>query len=186
MDIENERLRELEKYVHAYKHANYRMGDRRKVSAQELLQASPSRDSYLDIGCGRGEMLDYAHALGFQFIEGTEVVPELIARDRVRFAMAHELPYGPNEFEVVTCLDVLEHLVPEDTVPVLREINRVAGVQIILTANNKPSKSLGVELHVNKRPYDEWDRLIREHISGTVRWVGRGTNISETWVIDKP
>lgn len=185
MDIENQRLQEMAKYVHAYKHEPYKMGDQRKASAQGLLMAAPGRDSYLDIGCGRGEMLEYANELGFAHIEGTEVVPALIARDRVRFAMAHHLPYDDGEFEIVSCLDVLEHLVAEDTEAVLREIDRVASRQIILTANNRPSKSLGVELHVNKRPYDEWDTLIRENMTGSVRWVPRGGNISETWTITR-
>jgi len=185
MDLDQERLDEITKYISAYKYPEYRMGDLRKASAQGLLMAAPSRESFLDIGCGRGEMLDYAKELGFVHIEGTEVVPELIMRDRVRFAQAHNLPYEDGAFDIVSCLDVLEHLVPADTERVLCEIDRVAARQIILTANNKPSKSLGTELHVNKRPYPEWDRLIRDCTRGEVAWINRGFNISETWTITR-
>jgi len=185
MDLDKQRLDEITKYIRAYSFPDYRMGDLRKASAQGLLMATPSRESYLDIGCGRGEMLTYAKELGFVRVEGTEVVPALISRERVRFAQAHNLPFEDGEFDVVSCLDVLEHLVPADTECVLREIDRVAARQIILTANNKPSKSLGTELHVNKRPYPEWDRLIRDCMRGDVAWINRGFNISETWTITR-
>lgn len=183
--LKSRRLCEIEKYTHAYQHDMYRMGERRKTPAHVLLAAAPSRDSYLDVGCGRAEMLDYAARIGFKEVIGTEVVLGLL-RYNVRFALAHELPFDDNEFAIVSCFDVLEHLLPEDTEAVLQELDRVAAKQLILTANNQHSKSLGVELHVNRRPYDEWDQLIREHTSGQVRWLPRDAgNISETWTVTK-
>ena len=67
MDLDQERLDEITKYISAYKYPEYRMGDLRKASAQGLLMAAPSRESFLDIGCGRGEMLDYAKEKGRGF-----------------------------------------------------------------------------------------------------------------------
>lgn len=173
---------EVNKYPRAYKHPNYRMGDARRRHAQAIVTGFDVRGSYLDVGCGRGEMLKHARALGFERVQGTEVVPSLYEAPDVIMAMAHDLPFDDGEFEVVTCLDVLEHLLPEDTEIVLAELDRVASKHVVVTANNKSSRSLGMELHVNRRPYDEWDQIITDTLAGSVEWVARGVNISETWV----
>ena len=186
MELDRERMAEIGKYSKAYQAPDYKMGERRRAAAMPLLHDAPSRRSYLDVGCGRGEMLDEARGLGFERIEGTEVVPDLLARDLVRFALAHKLPYTEQEFDIVTCMDVLEHLIPQDTVPVLKELDRITNVQLIVSANNKQSRSMGMELHVNKRPYHEWDQLIRGYTSGDVCWISKGKGeLSETWVITK-
>src|SRR5262245_61808815 len=67
------RAAEHAKYVRAYASANYGMGDARRHSAVADLAALP-RGSYLDVGCGRGEMIAEALRLGFIPCDGTEVV----------------------------------------------------------------------------------------------------------------
>lgn len=187
MDIRDQRAVEVTKYVQAYAQPSYAMGDKRKAHAIKMLEQTISRDSYLDIGCGRGEMLEHAEKIGYKQIEGTEVVFDLIMyNEHVRHALAHELPFADDEIATVSCFDVLEHLLPEDTIPALQEINRVASKQIILTANNQPSMCNGQDLHINKREYHEWDRLIRRHIDGYCQWVPKPANqISETWLVTK-
>lgn len=176
---------EIEKYIKIYGAvSDYRMGGTRYQNACLDLKAIEHRGSYLDVGCGRGEMLRFAWLLDFKRVMGTEVVPELYDKPGVWFALADNMPFEDGEFEVVSCLDVLEHLLPENTVPVLQELDRVTSKALLLTANNKPSNSLGVELHINKRPYEEWDELIREHCHGTVTWKKDTNNISETWLVE--
>ena len=176
---------EVDKYIHIYgTQPEYKLGLTRGRYARDDLSKTVSRGSYLDVGCGRGEMLVYANdALKFKQVHGTETVPELYADDNKEFALVTELPFKDNSFDVVSCFDVLEHLLPDDTGLALSELNRVAKHSLLLTANNKPSNSLGVELHINRREYAEWNMLIRQFCAGNVQWL-QGDNISETWLIN--
>ena len=42
------------------------------------------------------------------------------------------------------------------------------------------------ELHINRRPYDEWDALFRHWFSGTVTRLKNRVYVSEGWRIDLP
>ena len=176
---------EVDKYIHVYgTQPSYKLGLTRGRHAKDDLAKTKGRESYLDVGCGRGEMLDYAaDILTFNTVHGTETVPDLYAPDDREFALVTELPFKDESFDVVSCFDVLEHLLPDDTEQALSELARVSKRSLILTANNKPSHSLGMELHINIRSYDEWDKLIRKNCGGSVEWLDNGGNISETWLI---
>lgn len=183
--ISVEQQAEIDKYTRIYsKYDNYHMKGPRFEQAKHDLKLTEHRTSYLDIGCGRGEMLYYAQDLGFSVVMGTETVPSLCKQHGVSFAVVTDIWFSNDAFQVVSCLDVLEHILPEDTEKALQELARVASKSLLLTANNLPSKSLGVELHINKRPYEEWDELIRKHCGGSVRWLeSQYETPSETWLI---
>lgn len=187
MTIEEIRRREHEKYARAYKTPNYRMGARRKLDAINDLRALPTRGSYLDVSCGQGEMLREAERLGFYPVSGTEIVPALIDGDHVVYAEVHALPFPDNSYDVVTMFDVIEHLIPGDDELACRELARVARRHILITANNRPSFSAaGDDLHINKRPYQEWDQLFaRWFAPGVVTWIkGHRSYVSECWRVD--
>lgn len=175
---------EIAKYDMAYSHDNYRMGASRRTAAESVLLEVGAGGGYLDVGCGRGEMLDFAAQMGFDPVCGVETCPRLLG-GRVIEAPAWDLPYEDNAFEVVTLFDVIEHLLPGDDERACREMARVASRAVVLTACNRSSKVCGVELHVNRRPYEEWDRLFRQWFPGEVTWWSGGRGIiSETWRID--
>jgi ubiquinone/menaquinone biosynthesis C-methylase UbiE len=177
---------EQAKYQNCYQAPNYRMGQIRMKDALTDLDGC-SRGSYLDIGCGRGEMLTHAEGMGFAPVQGVEVVPDLIDGVRVVRGEAHALPFADNSFDVVSLFDVIEHLVPGDDEAVCREMARVARKHVVLTANNKPSHCpiTKADLHINRRPYEEWDALFREWFSGSVTWLkGNRTYVSQGWRID--
>src|ERR1041384_6864579 len=81
----------------------------------------------LDVGCGTGANLkmlaDYGRA------EGVDISPQAVefcrerGLDSVKLGAAEQLPYENDSFELVTALDVIEHL--DDDVAGLREIRRV-------------------------------------------------------------
>jgi ubiquinone/menaquinone biosynthesis C-methylase UbiE len=154
------RKTEIDKYNEAYSHDEYRMGEARKWAALRDLQ-SLRGGSLLDVGCGRGEVLELARDLGFEPVQGTEVVPALLG-EGVRYAEAHELPFADGAFDHVTCFDVLEHLLPEDTEAALRELARVAAKTVTITVADYPHVFRGVDLHVNRRSYPEWAQLLMQ------------------------
>lgn len=164
------RKAEQDRYAICYQHHTYGMGHNRKHDCMRMLE-SVSGKNYLDVGCGRGEMLDYAEGLGYS-VQGVEAVPYLTDGSRVIKADAHALPFADKAFDVVAMLDVIEHLLPGDDEAACRELCRVSRGFVLLTASNKPSicPDTGFDLHVNKRPYQEWDGLFRKWFTGTVRW----------------
>jgi len=97
----------------------------------------------LDAGCGSGRTMDELAAYGE--VSGVDLSAEALqaARTRghadVREALVERVPYADAVFDVVTCLDVLEHT-PDDRVT-LRELRRVTrpGGTLIVTVPACPS-----------------------------------------------
>lgn len=81
----------------------------------------------LDVGCGTGANLKMLAAYGRA--EGVDISQQAIdfcherGLDTVKLGAIEHLPYENNSFEIVTALDVIEHL--DDDVGGLREIRRV-------------------------------------------------------------
>jgi SAM-dependent methyltransferase len=113
-----------------------------------LATISPSPSSLLDAGCGEGETLA-------RF--GDRLPPRVVAVDASAAAVAFTaerfpgaevsrerlelLPYGDGEFELVLCLEVLEHLDrPQDAV---LELARVSAGQVIVSVPFEPWFQLG-------------------------------------------
>jgi SAM-dependent methyltransferase len=86
-----------------------------------------ARPHILDVGCGTGANLEMLAEFGEA--EGVDVSPEALAfcRERglrnVRLGAAERLPYEDASFDLVTALDVVEHL--DDDTAGLGEMRRV-------------------------------------------------------------
>jgi SAM-dependent methyltransferase len=112
---------------------------RREVIDQELARLSLSPDARaLDAGCGSGRTLEeLARYCGS--VAGLELNPEAVevARARgdfdVHTGRVEHLPWESETFDLITCLDVIEHT-PDDTVA-LRELRRVSrpGAWLLIT-----------------------------------------------------
>ena len=162
--VEARRKDEIAQYDLAYQQAEYHMGEGRARFVRRYLRLFPlARGSLLDVGTGRGETLVHASAAHFAPVRGTEVVETLIARNPlVDRAEAHALPYDDASWDHVTCFDVLEHLLPEDVAPALREMWRVARSTVTVSASERPSVWGERDLHISKRPRADWEALIAE------------------------
>lgn len=183
------RKTEQARYDFCYQNPNYRMGVQRLADARrDFLDLPDGLFSFLDVGCGRAEMLKFAEQCGYTRVQGAEVVDALVDGDRVvKMDGAHKLPFRDKFFDVVSMNDVIEHLVPGDDKLACKELQRVAQRHILLTANNRPSRSTdGSDLHINKRPYDEWHNLFVEWFDEgvvTKLWSDR-QYISPGWRVD--
>ncbi len=186
MNITEARAIEHAKYARCYTHPNYRMGANRMQDAVRVLEALPSRGSYLDVSTGRGEMLSFAMFHGFEPVKGTEVVDALVDHPRVIKAGVHKLPFADGGFHTVTMFDVIEHLIPGDDELACRELARVARNHIIVAANNRNSiNKAGDVLHINIRPYAEWDSLFGKWFAPhKVTWVSNKASFSQIWRVD--
>ena len=82
-------------------------------TAQRLIGGSDC--SVLDVGCGRGELLEAAHTLGLEAV-GLDLSPamasetERLTRQQVRIETIESHAEGPNRYDVIVLQGVLEHV----------------------------------------------------------------------------
>jgi SAM-dependent methyltransferase len=117
----------------------------------------PPTAQVLDAGCGSGRTLDELRSYGT--VSGVDLSEDAVehARGRghdVQCAAVELLPFAPGTFDLVTCLDVIEHT-PEDRVT-LRELRRVVrpGGHVVVTVPAHPLLwSAHDELNMHYRRY---------------------------------
>ncbi len=103
----------------------------------------------LEVGCGEGVLIEYLSGrVPAARLDGVELDPDALARGRVRCpgaslvqADAYELPFRSRSYDLVLCLEVLEHLA--DPARALREIRRVSGRGCLLSVPHEPFFRLG-------------------------------------------
>jgi len=138
---------------------------RRAIIAAELarLRLDPGA-RILDAGCGSGRTLLELAALGE--VAGIELNEDAAALARargpfdVRVGRLEQLPFEDGAFDLITCLDVIEHT-PDDGVT-MRELRRVAkpGAWLLVTV---PAYPLLWSQH------DEANHHYRRYVRGTLR-----------------
>jgi SAM-dependent methyltransferase len=110
---------------------------RRAIIRSELARLPLRRPAVvLDAGCGSGRTMQ--ELVGFGEVHGLELDPEAaeLARGRghgeVHTGRLEELPWPPDSFDLITCLDVIEHT-PDDgaTLSALREVCKPGGWMLI-------------------------------------------------------
>ncbi len=101
---------------------------RRRVIRAELDKLSlPAGARVLDAGCGSGrtlqELVDYGQATGIELNPEAAELARSRGHGKVEVGSLDRLPWGDATFDLITCLDVIEH-VPDD-VGALLELLRV-------------------------------------------------------------
>lgn len=152
------KISEVEKYQACYREPNYRLQGARLARVSQDIDAMEPGATYLDVGCGRGEMVARALRRGV-FATGLELVPELEG-DHVVTGEITALPFADDLFDYVSCYDVIEHLPPEQVDRALDELFRVCRGTLLLTTNDKQSRLGDLELHLTRMPRAWWDRQL--------------------------
>jgi SAM-dependent methyltransferase len=102
---------------------------RRRIlqSLVEKISTKLKINRILDVGCGTGANLKMLAAYGSA--EGVDISPQAVdfcherGLDSVKLGAIEQLPYESDSFELVTALDVIEHL--DNDIAGLREMRRV-------------------------------------------------------------
>jgi len=94
----------------------------------------------LDVGCGKGEPAQFINRKGRYFAVGFDAFEPYLRecrKDKIHSAYAQGdvrlLPFTDGSFDIVICLEVLEHLEKGEGDKLLKELERVAAKQVILS-----------------------------------------------------
>jgi len=102
-------------------------GRRRIIRAELDRLALPADAQVLDAGCGSGrtlqELVDYGAVSGIELDAESAELARSRKHGEVQIGRLEELPWSDATFDLITCLDVIEH-VPDD-VAALAELRRV-------------------------------------------------------------
>jgi 2-polyprenyl-3-methyl-5-hydroxy-6-metoxy-1,4-benzoquinol methylase len=165
-----------------------RMFDGFFARLREIVEPLDAR-SLLDAGCGEGETLARLDGSLPQRIAAVDLDEEAVAFTAGRFPgvdvrreSVFELPFEDGSFELVLCLEVLEHL--DDPGRALAELVRVSARDVVVSVPHEPWFRLGSLLrgkyvrtlgnhpeHVNHWNHRSLRRLLEEHLE-VVRLTG--------------
>jgi SAM-dependent methyltransferase len=145
---------------------------RLRIVRQEVERLDlPQRAQILDAGCGSGRVLDELARFGD--VMGVDLSPSAVAAawsrgHNVAMARVEDLPFADSTFDLVTCLDVIEHT-PDD-VRALRELVRVTrpGGYLLLTA--PAYQSLWSAHDVRNEHYRRYRRKGLREVAATAGW----------------
>ena len=103
-------------------------------------------------------------------------------------AYSHSLSFKNKEFDVVVCLDVLEHIPYELIQKSLKEINRVSKKYAIISVAHHSDIKNGWELHISSMPFGKWEHFIKKYFtilsSKTVSSKSDKSKVSEVYLLE--
>ena len=127
----------------------------------ELIDKHECR-TWLDYGCGTGKLAANVRKTGLSVLI-EEYDPGVVGKD---------VPISAS-FDLVTCLDVLEHIEPECLDDVLADLWRLTGkIAFVVVATRPAGKELpdGRNAHLIVQPWEWWLAKLREHFEAIDEW----------------
>jgi SAM-dependent methyltransferase len=147
-------------------------GRRRVLAAQLERLPVPRGAAILDAGCGSGRTMDELARLGR--VSGFDLNPVGVEAARlrghadVRIAAVEDIPHDDGSFDVITCLDVLEHTA--DDVRSLRELRRVARPGGLLVATVPAYQALWSDHDEANHHYRRYRRASQRRAAVAASW----------------
>jgi SAM-dependent methyltransferase len=146
-----------------------------KMERIEALMRPISKDAkILDVGCGEGVLVNRLRDQGYANIRGIDLNYESENVDR---GSALSMPYAAETFEVMLCLDMIEHLNVLDQEPLLDELHDklVGGGELIISIPNLAHlasrlsfltrgqliRTSSIDRHPGDRPIGEFTKLLK-------------------------
>lgn len=111
---------------------------------------------FLDIACGSGALLKFAESKGCR-VTGIDIKPR--SKGIIRHDLNKKLPFKSSEFDIVSCIDSMEHV--ENVSSAFREAARVlksGGIFILTVPNSRWYKKPN---HVSFFSYNYMLQLVR-------------------------
>lgn len=118
-----------------------------------------------DIGCGRGIFFNRLQKLGFLVfgLEPSNFIVKSLKSPFVSRGTCDDIPFTDDIFDVVFCLDVLEHI-PESLIrESLRELQRISKKYLIISAAYHEDVVEKLKVHISLKPYKQWETIISKY-----------------------
>jgi len=121
---------------------NIRENDRTRVKLTSDMIPKDVQ-SIVDIGCGNGIFVNYLTQNSRRFkplmgVDRSKIALKFVKTDKVR-ANIDFLPFRAGEFDLVTCLEVIEHLPVKTYALGLRELCRISNKYVLISVPNNES-----------------------------------------------
>jgi SAM-dependent methyltransferase len=136
-------------------------GRRRIIRAELDRLPLPAGGRVLDAGCGSGRTLEelspYGEVYGIELDPGAADVARARGRGEVQIGRLEELPWEDRSFDLITCLDVIEHT-PDDRVTLreLRRVSRPGGFLLVTVPAYQGLWSMHDVANHHYRRYSRW------------------------------
>lgn len=156
----------------ATKKSNYfdyswaRLGSYFQKTAKHIAEKFTPSNS-LDVGCAKGYLVKALSELG---IDAYGIDPSEYAlaeghpdvKGKLAIGIAQSIGLPDNEFDIVTCFDVLEHIPEKDVPKVLQEMLRVSKQWLVLRVVTKELPDDVDAKHATIHDKDWWNEKIKE------------------------
>ena len=130
-----------------------------------LASLGPSGATFLDVGAGTGEYLDYMTSAGvieaiaidlsFNYCRRLSARTNLVAE-----ASATSLPLASRCVDIVLCSEVIEHIPGSDTCTVISELCRVARRAVVITTPNRSALIRRIGRMISPGSVDSLDKEV--------------------------
>lgn len=158
---------EIAKYDALFKKGNYNLNpNHKRFDVAERFFTKTGATTVLDVGVGKGHFLRRMQNLGIE-VYGVEPSSEArrLLPDIVVNGYSHAIPFADRSFDVVCCLDVLEHVPREYVLASLEEISRVSKKYAIVSVADHSDIVEGVELHISAMSFTEWKTYLQRYFN---------------------
>lgn len=111
----------------------------------------------IDLGCGRGHVVQKLREAGMQ----AEGIDQIICNPDMRVGDITRPIDDIGSFKSAVCMDCIEHLYEDQVVGLFENMQRTE--RQAFSIHNGESTGTGQELHVNRKDFIDWTKLIREY-----------------------
>lgn len=147
-----------------------------KIRIEEILKNIPIElESLLDVGCGNGAFLNtISQNPKFKYLKKTIGID--MSNEALKYVLTEKkqglisnIPYRDRSFEMVTSLEVLEHIKVSEFCIALKELGRVSNKYILLTVPNNENLDLNLRIcpqcKCHFHPYNHVRSFTKEALS---------------------
>ena len=111
----------------------------------------------IDLGCGRGHVVEALIEAGFE----AEGIDQIICNPKMRVGDITKPIDDMKAFQSSVCVDCIEHLYEEQVTGLFQNMQQTQ--RQAFSIHNGESTGTGQELHVNRKDFIDWTKIIREY-----------------------